>query len=200
MHPAETKREFINRKKEEFSPDFLKKALGGIFMPIHDLEMFVKEGVREAKRAGSPEDLLNMEGKRIAVIDLKSSDYSPELDTVGMAKRLNENLAVLAEDILLEEYQLYLLYMYNIDGVIFDLSYTDAGELKKIVDLSAIMGINLIPSISSAEEAELIKEFGDVIRFVSPNEMGLYGSLSDRFKLLSYRETDRADLIIRSVT
>ncbi len=193
------KKRFIEKQKQEFPEEFLKKALGGLLIVPADLYEFVNSGTKEAFTIEEIEDLYNITEKIVAVIDLTNKPYGAFLDAVGFAKHINEQLAVIVKDILLEEYQLYTFYMYNIDGVLFDLNALQQEELEKIVALAEVMGINLIPSISKNEDLKNIKRFEDGIRFVSTNNAEITKQIPENLKLVTTEKNINADLVIRGL-
>ncbi len=179
MNLIENKKLLIENKKKDLPKDFLKQNLGSLLIDVNDVYEKVKEGVKTITLVENLDDLYNENGDDIVAFDIKEMAYNAELDNIAYAKRLNEDLCVVVEDILLDDYQMYLYNMFNIDGVIFDVQNVDKEELKNIIFLANVMGITLIYSVRHENDLNKIKKYEKNIRFLAVDDDSLVESLPD---------------------
>ncbi len=160
----ERKKLSIESKKKDLPKEFLKQNLGSLLIDVNDVYERVRNGLKVISLLDSFEDLYKEDGNGVVALDISNMEYDATLDNIAYAKRINDNLCVVVEDILLDEYQMYLYNMHNIDGVIFDIGNVDKDDLKNIVFLSQVMGIELIASIHSIQDLEKTIEYPETFR------------------------------------
>ncbi len=154
----------IENKKKDLPKEFLKQSLGSLLIDVNDVYERVKNGLKVISLLDSFDDLYKEDGNGVVALDISNMGYDATLDNIAYAKRINENLCVVVKDILLDEYQMYLYNMHNIDGVIFDVGNVDGDELKNIVFLSQVMGIELIASLYSIQDLEKTSKYPEAFR------------------------------------
>ena len=164
MMLLERKKLSIESKKKDLPKEFLKQNLGSLLIDVNDVYERVRNGLKVISLLDSFEDLYKEDGNGVVALDISNMEYDATLDNIAYAKRINDNLCVVVEDILLDEYQMYLYNMHNIDGVIFDIGNVDKDDLKNIVFLSQVMGIELIASIHSIQDLEKTIEYPETFR------------------------------------
>lgn len=160
----ERKKLSIESKKKDLPKEFLKQNLGSLLIDVNDVYERVRNGLKVISLLDSFEDLYKEDGNGVVALDISNMEYDATLDNIAYAKRINDNLCVVVEDILLDEYQMYLYNMHNIDGVIFDIGNVDKDDLKNIVFLSQVMGIELIASIHSIQDLEKTSKYPETFR------------------------------------
>ncbi len=160
----ERKKLSIESKKKDLPKEFIKQNLGSLLIDVNDVYERVRNGLKVISLLDSFEDLYKEDGNGVVALDISNMEYDATLDNIAYAKRINDNLCVVVEDILLDEYQMYLYNMHNIDGVIFDIGNVDKDDLKNIVFLSQVMGIELIASIHSIQDLEKTIEYPETFR------------------------------------
>ncbi len=160
----ERKKLSIESKKKDLPKEFLKQNLGSLLIDVNDVYERVRNGLKVISLLDSFEDLYKEDGNGVVALDISNVEYDATLDNIAYAKRINDNLCVVVEDILLDEYQMYLYNMHNIDGVIFDIGNVDKDDLKNIVFLSQVMGIELIASIHSIQDLEKTSKYPETFR------------------------------------
>ena len=164
MMLLERKKLSIESKKKDLPKEFIKQNLGSLLIDVNDVYERVRNGLKVISLLDSFEDLYKEDGNGVVALDISNMEYDATLDNIAYAKRINDNLCVVVEDILLDEYQMYLYNMHNIDGVIFDIGNVDKDDLKNIVFLSQVMGIELIASIHSIQDLEKTIEYPETFR------------------------------------
>lgn len=160
----ERKKLSIESKKKDLPKEFLKQNLGSLLIDVNDVYERVRNGLKVISLLDSFEDLYKEDGNGVVALDISNVEYDATLDNIAYAKRINDNLCVVVEDILLDEYQMYLYNMHNIDGVIFDIGNVDKDDLKNIVFLSQVMGIELIASIHSIQDLKKTSKYPETFR------------------------------------
>jgi len=148
----EKKRELIKRKKEEVPSHILEVGLNLLYIEPHDVISRIKE--KTIIEQISLKDIFNATNKTV-FIDISEHPYDDALDNIGYSKQLDPELAVIAKDIVLEEYQIFLNRIYQIDAVAFPISPLNKKAVEKFVNVMESMGVLPIPIID--EENDLAK-------------------------------------------
>ncbi len=167
MDLLENKKRFIEEKKKDLNPNLLKRGLNSLYIETRSVTEKIDKGIKNILQIRDVEKLYNIKDEAIVVLDIQSSPYDAILDTVSIVKRVNKQLCVIAKDIVLEDYQLYLFNIFNFDGVIFHPGYVDKRFIKEIEFLAAVMGIELIPIIKNRSDISEINKWNE-INVVSP--------------------------------
>ncbi len=173
MESIEKKIIRINNKKKDLPEKLLKQGLGSLFISVNSIYEKVQSGLKKIELLENFDDLHTKKGDVVVVFDIRDVNYDARLDNIAYAKRNNENLCVIVKDVLIEEYQMYLYNMYNIDGVIFDVKNVYEKDMKGIMNLASIMGIETIASLTSKDDLLRIGNYFDMIRLVVINNVNL---------------------------
>ena len=167
MDLVRNKKRFIEEKKKDLDPGLLKRGLDSLYIETRSVAEKIENGIKKIVQIKDIEELYDIKDETIAILDIQKKPYEAVLDTVSIVKKVNEQLCVIAKDVVLEDYQLYLFNIYNFDGVIFHLEYVDRKFMKEIEFLSAVMGIELIPFIKNETDLSEINRWNEV-NVVSP--------------------------------
>ncbi len=173
MESIEKKIIRINNKKKDLPEKLLKQGLGSLFISVNSIYEKVQNGLKKIELLENFDDLHTKKGDVVVVLDIRDVNYDARLDNIAYAKRNNENLCVIVKDVLIEEYQMYLYNMYNIDGVIFDVKNVYEKDMKGIMNLASIMGIETIASLTSKDDLLRIGNYFDMMRLVVINNVNL---------------------------
>ncbi len=185
MELAKKKKIWVENKKKDLPEEFLKQALGSLFIGVNSVYDRMEKGFREIKFLDDLNDLYKIKDDSIVMLDIENMEYSADLDSISYAKRMNEELCVVVKDMVVDKYQMYLYNMYGIDGVIFDTEDVDNGNLQEIIFLADVMGIELIYALGNSKEMKRIKECNGDIRVVMPKNDSFVESIDKNVFLIS---------------
>ncbi|MGB9743836.1 MAG: hypothetical protein ACPLW6_01010 [Desulfurella sp.] len=175
MQPEEIislKLKSIEDKKKELPYHILEMGLNMLYKePIDLKEVFSKDFCEIAEIKNFDQDKTYDITKITSALIINSDDVflHGSLENISYAKE-NFNLPVIARDFFLEEYQVYLIRIYQADGIIIEPSLIDDQTLEKISLLSLAMGIEPIYEIRTQNDIDRLKKFDFANMFIFENE------------------------------
>lgn len=107
------------------------------------------------------------------------------LESLAYAKTIFE-IPVIAKDVFIEEYQVYLSRIYKADGILIQPLFVDDEKLEKVSLLSIAMGITPVFELKTLQDIIRLKKF-DFVEFVSvKNEELLNYDDTLKYRVLFY--------------
>ncbi len=197
MNLLDIKKNMVKNKKEELPPHVIEMGLNMLFVePINVFER-IENGLKDINTIDDIEELYNITNKATVLIDIRDKKYNEALDNIALAKQSNEQLCVIVRDILLEEYQVYLSRVYQIDGLLFDVSHLTTQMLKNIMFIAISMGITPILSINS--EMDISKIDWEITRVVAVKDKNIINKIPNNIKIIKDIDAnfDSADVVIK---
>ncbi len=197
MNLLDIKKNMVKNKKEELPPHVIEMGLNMLFVePINVFER-IENGLKDINTIDDIEELYNIAHKATVLIDIRDKKYNEALDNIALAKQSNEQLCVIVRDILLEEYQVYLSRVYQIDGLLFDVSHLTTQMLKNIMFIAISMGITPILSINS--EMDISKIDWEITRVVAVKDKNIINKIPNNIKIIKDIDAnfDSADVVIK---
>ncbi len=197
MNLLDIKKNMVKNKKEELPPHVIEMGLNMLFVePINVFER-IENGLKDINTIDDIEELYNITNKATVLIDIRDKEYNEALDNIALAKQSNEHLCVIVRDILLEEYQVYLSRVYQIDGLLFDVSHLTTQMLKNIMFIAISMGITPILSINS--EMDISKIDWEITRVVAVKDKNIINKIPNNIKIIKDIDAnfDSADVVIK---
>ncbi len=147
------KKRLIEEKKQEIPSHIIEVGLNLLYIEPHNIKQRLDN--LEILKKIEIENIFNLENKTI-LIDISEQSYNEILDNIGFAKQMNPELAVIAKDIILEEYQIFLNRIYQVDAIAFPVSYLTKKAVEKLMFMTDSMGMLPIPITQSNEDLEKI--------------------------------------------
>ncbi len=198
MDKLEKKRKMLSKKMDELPIQALQVGLNASFNTSKDLVELINNGLKSIKILSNLEQLSQINIEDAILVDLRENAYGKDLDEIPFAKHANENLCIISKDIILDDYQIYLSRGYQIDAIMFDISYIDKENLKNMIFLMEYMGITPIFGIKSEDDIQKID--WQIASIVSVYKSKLLSSISDNVKVIKDTDSDiddaKADLVV----
>ncbi|AHF97821.1 hypothetical protein DESACE_03250 [Desulfurella acetivorans A63] len=175
MQPEEIislKLKSIEDKKKELPSHILEMGLNMLYKePIDLKKIFSKDFCEIIEIKNFDQDKTYNIAETTSALIINSDDVflHGSLENISYAKE-NFNLPVIARDFFLEEYQVYLIRIYQADGIIIEPSLIDDQTLEKISLLSLAMGIEPIYEIRTQNDIDRLKKFDFANMFIFENE------------------------------
>ncbi len=185
MDLKKRKEKFIEKKKQDIPMVVMERNFNMLYAEPCDLYEEIGNDIKSINRIKDIEELYNVENEKSAVIiDMREKEYTPEMDDITLSKQLNSNLIVIAEDIILENYQVFLHRVFGMDGVIFNTSYVDKQTIKDILLSSLLLGTTPILKFDNEDEMKKIEDWS-MVKVVLINNKQLITNMPKNVKIIS---------------
>ncbi len=194
------KYQYIESKKKELPMHVLEMGLNMLYKEPIDIKSILSGNCNEiAELKDFNQDKIYNIDKNICALIVNSDEtiLNGSLDNLSFAKE-NFNLPIIANDYFLEEYQVYLIRIYQADGIIIDPNLINDETLEKISLLSLAMGIEPIFKINTQYDLERIQKYDFANVFIFDNENLLESVEKSKFNIF-YDKNNREKLIERGV-
>ncbi|MGC8502565.1 hypothetical protein [Desulfurella sp.] len=175
MQPEEIKSlklKFIESKKKELPSHILEMGLNMLYKEPMDLKgVFSKDLCEIVEIKNFNQDKTYNIAKTTSALIINSDNVflHGSLENISFAKE-NFNLPIIARDYFLEEYQIYLIRIYQADGIIIEPGFIDDQTLEKISLLSLAMGIEPVYEIRTQNDIDRLKKYDFATMFIFENE------------------------------
>ncbi len=149
----ENKKKWVELKKIEIPSHILEVGLNMLYIEPHDMLERLKS--RKTIESIKLDDIYEINNDT-CFIDISHIPYNEELDNIAYAKQLKPELAVIAKDIIIEEYQIFLSRIYQFDAIVFPIKLLEKKELEKFMSIINSLGMLPIPLIQNKNDTEKI--------------------------------------------
>ncbi len=157
------KKKYLEYKKKDIPIKIMEMGLETAFIYPQDLnEEFGKNEINYILHLNSTDDMENLDLSNISavIIDTDETILNGDLDNMSFFKSLHKDMPVMANDFIIDEYQIYLLRAFGADAITIRPELVDKDILKKLV--ASVREMGMTPVI-------YIKNDDDVIKLKSAN-------------------------------
>ena len=157
------KRKYLEYKKKDIPIKIMEMGLETAFIyPIDINEEFSKNRINYILHLNNGDDIdnLNLSNISAVMIDTDETILKGDLDNVSFFKSLHKDMPVIANDFIIDKYQIYLLRAFGVDAIVIRLELINENRLKELVASIREMGMTPIVYIKNNSDIAKLKDSG----------------------------------------
>lgn len=175
---VDLKKKYLEYKKKDIPIKIMEMGLETAFIYPQNLnEEFSKNKINYILHLNSAYDMENLDLSNISavIIDTDETILNGDLDNLSFFKSLHKDMPVMANDFIIDEYQIYLLRAFGADAITIRPELVDKDILRKLVESVREMGMT--PIIYIKDDNDVIKlksaNLDDIAFFIADTDVNL---------------------------